>query len=95
MSINVNNQVESVQTLEEFDALVERIKVSHPLKYAQRLESGDLAKQRALLGEIKTEPESIKSLSKSKLIALAEEKGIELTGKESKEELVEKIEALN
>lgn len=57
MSIDVSKEVLSVETVEEFDAIVERMKISHPLKYEARLASGDLAKQRALLkgGEVKEE----------------------------------------
>lgn len=49
MSIEISKEVESVKTVQEFDVLVERMKVSHPLKYAARLASGDLAKQRSQL----------------------------------------------
>lgn len=89
MSIDVSQEVENVKTASEFDVLVEKMKVTHPVKYAERLKSGDLAKQRASLIQDVDEVVDLTKLSKPELVALATEKGLALTGEETKAKLVE------
>lgn len=91
MSIDVTKEIESVKTTSEFDAIVERMKVSHPLKYEARLKSGDLAKQRNALIDDSSAEVNLATLSKAELVGLAKDRGIELTGSETKAELLEKL----
>ena len=93
MSIKVSVEVQSVTTVEEFDALVARMKISHPLKHAARVASGDLDRQRSKLiqkvEEKPVDPSEPAELTKKELIEEAVKKGIALTGTESKAELKE------
>ena len=64
MTINVKHDIQSVGTVAEFDAVVEKFKLQHPAKYAVRLESGDLAKQRDALKPVKVEEEKVEEKPK-------------------------------
>lgn len=99
MSIQVANEILSVTTVEEFDEIVKSMKKSHPLKYAARVASGDLDKQRSQLiqpvakevPEVKVEvvKEESEVKTKKQLIEEVVAKGIQLSGTESKADLLE------
>jgi hypothetical protein len=81
-------------TLEQFEAWEEQYKKDRPEMYAARVANGDIERQRVLCGgKPKADPavKSVEELTKPELVTLAKEKGVELTGSETKAELVEKL----
>ncbi len=50
MAINVSDTIPTVQTLEQFEEVLEKYKVTNPTKYALKAANGDFDRQRKLLG---------------------------------------------
>lgn len=55
MSIAVSKEVLSVTTEEDFQKVLEKDKLAHPVKYALKLASGEFDRQRIALGIAKAE----------------------------------------
>lgn len=101
MTINIANLAAeadagraNAQTVEEFERVLEIYAKTNPEKYAAKLASGELERFRStLVGYVPEAPKvkPVEELSKSELLVLAKEKGIELEGTETKAELVEKL----
>ena len=88
------SQIESVQTIEQFEEVIEKYKIANPAKYNLKLANGEFEKFRKVLGGGKEPEKSLEENTKAELVELATTKGISLKGTETKAELVELLKTL-
>jgi len=85
---DVKESTGSVQTVEEFDALLEVFKRQNPAKYEAKLASGEFDKFRSkLVGFVPPAPPAPPALTKKELVEKLTELGVTLEGNENKETL--------
>ena len=87
-TFNVNEPIASVQTQDEFSALLERYKVSNPAKYAAKLARGEFGEFAEKLAP------SAKADKKTKEEKESEENVDEKTEEKTEEKVEEKVEEI-